>query len=114
MRRFFSDKKNIVMVSLIGAAVLSLLISSFVSVLTPVSCILAGVACLDVAYVLFLRYAKIRKSRVDEFMQEESSLKRKTTRFIQSEGKMNNVLLIVLFAVMGVILLYYALRLFVS
>lgn len=111
-REFFKDKKNIVFVVLSGIALVSIIISAFWEFFTAISCILFGIVCLDVAYLLVLRYFKIKKKRTEEFMQNENAIKRKTTKFLESEGKVNNLLLIALFAMMGGILIFYGLNMF--
>ena len=112
MKKFFSEKKNVVMVVLIGVALLLMLISSFWSAISPLSVIMTGVACFDVAYVLFMKYVKDKNNKVEEFMQDEGKLKRGTAKFLRSEGKMNLTLLIIMFLIMGLILIYYGIKTF--
>lgn len=113
MRKFFSDKKNVVMSILIGISSLLLLISSFWDVITPLSLIVVGATSIDVAYVLFMKYVKDRHNKVEEFLQDESTVKKKTSKFLRSEGKMNLTLLIILFFVMGLALLYSAINMLI-
>jgi len=110
MKKFFSEKKNIVMVSLIGAALLLILIASFWTIISPLAFVVSGAACIDVAYILFLRYVKNKNNKVEEFMQDEGKLKKGTAKFLRSEGRMNLTLLIIMFFVMGVVLIYYAIK----
>ena len=112
LRKFFKDKKNIVFVSLVGATLISVIIATFVEFFVSISCIIFGIVCFDVAYLLLLRYFKIRKNKKEEFMTDDSAIKRRTTKFLESEGKVNNLLLIVLFVMMGGILILYALNMF--
>lgn len=113
MKKFFSDKKNLILVVLVAIAIVSVVIASFWEAFTPFSCIIFGVACLYVGFLLILRYVRIKNNRVDEFMTQEDSRKRKTTKFLESEGKMNNILLIALFLIMGVLLIYYSIQIFI-
>ncbi len=113
MKKFFSDKKNLILVVLVAISVVGIVIASFWEVFTPFSCILFGVTCLYVGFLLILRYVRIKNKKIDEFMTQEDSRKRKTSKFLESEGKMNNILLITLFLFMGVLLIYYSIQIFI-
>ena len=113
LKKFFSIKRNVVMVVLIGVTILFWILSAFLSVMALLSCVMTGVLCLDIAYILFLKYVKKKNSRVDEFLQEEKDLKTKVNQFVDSESKMNLLLLIVMCVIMGLVLIYYGFKMFI-
>ena len=112
MREFFKDKLNIILVSLIGSSLLGVLIASLWEAFVPVSCILFGVLSIFVACLFVKKYAAARNKKIDEFISQEDKLKRQTSKFLENESKMNIIMLAVLFFAMGVILIYYALKVF--
>ena len=112
MKKFLKDKKNLTLVIMLGVALLSVVIAMLFEVFMPISCIIFGISCLYGAYLLFLVYRKKKRTRIDEFISEEESIKRKTTQFLQAEGKINMWLLILMFGLMGVLLIYYGLKVF--
>ena len=112
MREFFKNKLNIILVSLIGISLLGVLIASFWEGFVPISCILFGILCIFVAYLFVKKYVASRNKKIDEFISQENNLKRTTSKFLENESKMNIIMLAVLFFAMGVILIYYALKVF--
>lgn len=111
-KKFLSVKRNVVMLVLLGVTVITWIIASIWPVMSSLSCIATGAFCLDVAYLLFLKYNKKRNSRVKEFMQEEKDLKTKAGEFVESESKMNLMLLLVMCLVMGCALIFYGFKMF--
>jgi len=111
-KKFIKEKRNVVLLIIIGVTVLTWIISSIWPIMSAFSCMVTGVLCLDVAYLLFLKYQKKRNSRVDEFLQEEKDLKTKAGQFVESESKMNLMLLLVMCIIMGCSLIYYGFRVF--
>lgn len=114
MRDFFKNKKNLIFVILLGVSLLGVLIASFWEGFTPISCMLFGVLCIYMAYLFALKHVKLKSVNIDEFVSEENTLKRKTTKFLQSENKLNTILLAVLFLVMGALLIYFSLQMFIA
>ena len=112
LKEFFKDKKNIILVVLVGVTLLSVIVAAFWEFFSAISCILFGLTCIYVAYMLFLRHLKLVKNKTSEFMTEESTAKRRTRRFLESENKVNSILLIVLFLIMGGMLVFYGFNLF--
>jgi hypothetical protein len=112
MREFFKNKLNLTLVVLIGASLIGVLISSFWEPFVPISCILFGILSIFVGALFFKKYIENKKNRTDEFISQEDKLKRKTTRFLENESKMNTIMLAVLFVAMGGILIFYALKVF--
>ena len=112
MKEFFKNKLNLILVVLICASLIGVLIASFWEPFTPVSCILFGLLSIFVGALFFKKYIENKKNRADEFMSQENKLKKQTTKFLESESKMNTIMLAVLFSAMGAILIYYALKVF--
>lgn len=112
MKKILSDKKNLVLLILLGVSLLTVIIATFVEVFMPISCIFFGISSIYGAYLMFLAYRKKRKTKLDEFVSEEETLKRRTTQFLQAESKVNLLLLVFMFAIIGVLLIYYGLKVF--
>lgn len=112
MREFLKNKLNLTFVILLGISLVGVLISSFWDAFMPVSCILFGILSIFVGYLFLRKYLESRNKNIDEFISQEDKLKRKTSKFLESESKMNTIMLAVLFVVMGAILIYYALKVF--
>ena len=110
MRNFFKNKLNLILLILLGISLLGVLIAYIWEGFVPISCILFGILCLFVGYLFLRKYIDIRNKKIDEFISDESKLKRKTSKFLEGESKMNVILLSVLFFIMGGILIYYALK----
>ena len=112
MREFFKNKLNLILIILVGVSLIGLLIASFWDAFVPFSSILFGILSIFVAYLFFKKYLNNKNKKIDEFISQEDKLKRKTSKFLENESKMNLIMLAVLFFVMGVILIYYALKVF--
>ena len=112
MKKFLKDKKKFALVIMLGVALLSVVIATFVEAFMPISCIVFGICSIYGAFLLFLIYRKKRKTNVEEFMSEEEVLKKRTTQFLQAESKINMLLLVIMFSVIGVLLVYYGLKVF--
>lgn len=110
MREFFKNKLNLTFIILLGVSLVGVLIAYFWEGFTPISCILFGILCLFVGYLFFRKYIDIKNTKMGEFISEENKLKRKTSKFLEGENKMNVILLAALFVIMGGILIYYALK----
>jgi len=110
MNKFFKDKKMRVLLILLSLSVISVIIASCFENFIPFSCIIFGISCLYGAYLMFLVYKKKKRNNIDEFISEEEVLKRKATQFVQSESKVNTLLLVISFLFLGVILIYYGLK----
>lgn len=108
--KFFKDKKNLILVIILGVAVVSLTISSFWDAFMPFSCMVFGLLCIYVSYLLLLKYVKLKSRHLDEFVTEDEKFKKKKTKFLESENKVNLMLLTGLFFVMGLILIYYGIN----
>ena len=107
MKKFFKDKKNLILVIAIGVAILSIILSSFIAVLTPFSYIICGLTCIYGAYMLLLKYVKIKNDKTSEFINEENPNKRRMIKFVEAEGRSNVVIFIILCAFIGGFLIYF-------
>lgn len=105
MKKFF--KNNLILIIASGVVVVSMILSSFLPAITFLSCILAGVYCIYVSYLLFKKYLNSKNSKIDEFLNEEEQKTRKRTTFLEGETRSNLILLFVLFVFVGIMLIYY-------
>lgn len=112
--KFIKEKRNVVLLVMIGVTLLTWIISSIWPVMSSLSCIATGALCLDVAYLLFLKYQKKKNSRVNEFLQEENDLKTKAGKFVESESRMNLMLLLVMCLIMGCTLIFYGFKMIIA
>ena len=110
MRNFLKNKLNLTLVILTGVSLFGLLVAYFWEGFIPVSCILFGILCIFVGCLFFKKYIEIKNRKIDEFMSQESNLKRRTSKFLEGESKINIAMLSALFFIMGIILIYYALK----
>lgn len=112
-KKFIKEKRNVVLLVMIGIALFTWLVTAIFPIMSSLSCIATGVLSLDIAYLLFLKYQKKKNSRVEEFLQDEKDLKTKAGEFVDSESKMNLMLLLVMCIVMGCALIYYGFKMFI-
>ena len=112
--KFFKDKKNLILTVFVGLTVITFLISSFWTAFTPISCMVAGLFCVYVSYLLLLRFIKLKNRNIDEFISEDEKFRKKKTKFLESENKVNAMLLTGLFFIMGIILVYYGISILIS
>ena len=112
MKKFFSDKKNLIFVIVLAVALIVLGVSTLVEALIPFACILCGVVCFYVSYFFFLRYLKKKRNKVNEFISEEDEFKKKKNKFLEVEGRSNLVLTTGMFVIMGLFLVYYGVKMF--
>lgn len=110
--KFFKDKKNVILLVLIGLAIVSTLISSVLEVFMPISCIFFGLVCIYGAYLFFIHYIKIKNTHLDEFINDEDKFKKAKTKLSDSENKITVMLLTGLFFIMGIMLIYYGISAF--
>ena len=111
-REFFKNKKNLIMAILLGASLIGILIAYFWDPFMPVSCILFGASSIYASYIFLLKFNAMRQNKTSEFVSEENKLKRQTSKFLENESKMNVMFLCGLFFIMGILLIYYAIRTF--
>ena len=111
-KKFIKEKRNVVLLVMIGVALFTWLVTAIFPIMSSLSCIATGVLSLDIAYLLFLKYQKKKNSRVEEFLQDEKDLKTRAGEFVESESKMNLMLLLVMCLVMGCTLIYYGFKMF--
>lgn len=105
--KFFKNKKNVVLITLIGVALIGLLIASFWNGFVPFSCMLFGILCIYVSYLLLLHFTNLRSRKLDEFISEEDKYKKKKTKFLDNENKISVMMLTGLSFIMGCVLIYY-------
>ena len=112
MKEFFRNKKNLILVIMIGVSLLAILVASFLDIFVPISCIFFGITCIYGSYLMLLKYVEMRNNKISEFISDENQYRKKKTKFLESESKINMILLTGLFFIMGAILIYYAIRVF--
>ena len=112
IRDFFRNKKNLTMAILLAVALICVIIAYFWNAFMPFSCIAFGACSIYASYLFLLKFTEMKRSKVDEFLSEENKLKRQTSKFLENESKMNVMFLSGLFFVMGILIIYYAIRVF--
>lgn len=112
IRDFFNNKKNLIMAILLGVSLIAVIIAYFWSAFMPVSCILFGACSIYASYLFLLKFTAMKKNKIEEFVSEDNKLKRQTSKFLDNESKINVMFLSGVFFIMGILLIYYAIRTF--
>lgn len=110
MKKFFSDKFNIVLVALASASILFLVISSWVEFFIPLDLVLFGVTCIYIGILLIRRVNRAKKNSVVDFMDDEDEGKKRRQMFFEKEGRANTFITIGCLFIIGAILIYMAIE----
>lgn len=110
MKRFFSNKFNIALVSLLGASAVTLLISSWVDFFIPISLVVVSVTCFYGAFLLIRKMLESRRNSAVEFIDEEDVGRRRRQNFFEKESRSNLILTIASLIIVGGILIYMAIE----
>lgn len=110
MKKFFSNKYNIILIIALAVSCVFVGISTVVSVLIPVALFLLGATCIYIAFLFAKKKIENDRNKVSDFIDADEKVEKKKQSFLEQESKANILITITAFAVFGVIFFYMAIK----
>ena len=106
MKEFFKKPQNIVLLSISGCVILSIILAQFWSVFIPITLLVLGVLCLYLAYYMFIKHRSQTSANLDEFFPNQTLEERKKNARVERDNKINLMIFVYSFAIIGVLMVY--------
>ncbi len=110
MKKFFSNKYNIILIVAIVLCCIFVGISTAVDALIPVSLFLIGSTCFYIAYLFVRKKIDSDRTKVSDFIDPEEKIEKKKQSFLEQESKANILISITAFALFGLVFFYIAIK----
>lgn len=108
MKKFFSNKFNVILIVAIGLSFLTLGLSTLVDFFLPIGLIVSGLTCLYVAFLLGKKAVDKSRGSVTDFVDQDDKIEKKKQSFLEKESRANLYISISGFLLFGVMLIYFA------